>query len=62
MKHPKWKQRAIKAKADLEDAERAERYRKFWESVQQPQYTERHSWHRDANGSPLDFEDGLPIG
>lgn len=29
----KWKQRQLKAKSDLENAEKAARYRAFWESV-----------------------------
>lgn len=49
MKHPKWKQRAIKAKAELDEAERAERYRKFWEAV----YPEPI---REERTSPLDYD------
>lgn len=56
MTKPKWKQRQLESNAELEAAERAERYRQFWESIEKPQ----HDWPRDANGSPLDWEQ-LPV-
>lgn len=28
----------------------------------QPDFGERHNWSYDANGSPVDFENELPIG
>lgn len=37
MKHPKWKQRRLKAKAELEAAERKARYDAFWAAVPKPQ-------------------------
>lgn len=33
MKHPKWKQRALKQKADADAAQKAARYARFWEAV-----------------------------
>ena len=33
---PKWKERRLKAKAELEAAEQAARHRAFWEAVKPP--------------------------
>lgn len=60
MRRPKWKQRLLDAKAELEAAERKARHDAFWEAVpkprrlieDQPDYGERR---------PLDYE-RLPIG
>jgi hypothetical protein len=39
--HPKWKQRAINAKAELEAAEQAARHQAFWAAVPQPKQAPR---------------------
>jgi hypothetical protein len=47
---PKWKQRQLKAKAELDKAERDARYKAFWAAVPEPKR------------KTVDFDRGLPIG
>lgn len=49
MKHPKWKQRLLKQKADADAAERAARYKRFWEAVEKP----RKSIDYDVSPPPV---------
>jgi hypothetical protein len=40
VRFPKWKQRALKAKAELESAEQSARHKAFWDAVKKPKFFE----------------------